>query len=73
MSQPTPAQQHENLIAQEKSILEQKARLAEQMKTFDDALIAVRGAIQGVQLGYDIARQQAAKQAADNAPAPNEE
>lgn len=71
MSQnPSAVDQHKNLVERETLLLASKARLAEQMEGVTAELVAVRNALNGVQLGAQIvAEQTAAAVAASEAEA----
>jgi len=73
MSQtPTAVQQHQNLAAQEQSLLASLGHLLSQVETTKAALANVRGALQGAELGFQIAKESEAPKA-EEAPAPDKE
>ncbi|QBX36906.1 hypothetical protein E4M02_04310 [Brevundimonas sp. S30B] len=69
MSQtPTAAEQHKTLVEQETQALTAKARLLEQLEATNAQLTSIRAALQGAQLGFAVAQQAAAADAANDTP-----
>ncbi|MBK1969823.1 MULTISPECIES: hypothetical protein [Brevundimonas] len=62
----TAAEQYQTLVTQEAGLLTAKARLLEQLETTNAQLTAIRAALQGAQLGFNVAQEAVDK------PAPTE-
>lgn len=73
MSQtPSAAQQHQNLAQQEQALLASLGHFMSQVETTKAALANVRAAMQGAELGFQIAKDADAPKVED-APAPDKE
>lgn len=73
-SNPSAAEQYQNLVTQEAGLLTGKARLLEQLETTNAQLSAVRAALQGAQLGFTVAQEAVDKPApTDTDPASEQE
>jgi len=70
MNQTTVTQSVQNLLASEQQLLARKALAMEAVTTIDAELVKVRAAIQGIQLGQQLAAETA--QAAPDAAVPVE-
>ncbi|MNT40269.1 hypothetical protein D3C72_1765750 [compost metagenome] len=67
MSNPSPAEHVQQLIQQQSSLLATKALLSEQLETTNKALIELRAALRGIEIGRDLAKQEADRDTEANA------
>lgn len=61
MSNPSPAEQIQQIIQQQNTLLAQKALLADQTEATNKNLAEVRAVLHGVELGRQLAQQEAAE------------
>lgn len=61
MSNPSPAEQIQQIIQQQNSLLAQKALLADQTEATNKTLAEVRAVLHGVELGRQLAQQETAE------------